>query len=128
MTWIKICGTTNLEDAQMCAEAGADALGFVFAERPRKIAPEKAAKICPALNGRVQRIGVFQDQSIDFVTNTAKQASLTLAQLHGGETGVFVDRLVSRTSIKVIRAFPFRPTGWQRIAKSLGLGYDLASS
>ncbi|MDP9263562.1 MAG: N-(5'-phosphoribosyl)anthranilate isomerase, partial [Acidobacteriota bacterium] len=40
MTWVKICGTTNLEDARASAEAGADALGFVFAESPRQIQPE----------------------------------------------------------------------------------------
>ena len=46
-TWIKICGTTSLEDALSSIEAGADALGFIFAESKRRILPENAQKIPP---------------------------------------------------------------------------------
>ena len=44
-TWIKICGTTSLEDALSSIEAGADALGFIFAPSKRRISPENAQKI-----------------------------------------------------------------------------------
>lgn len=62
MTWIKICGITNLEDAQAAVDAGADALGFVFYEKsPRHIAPDLAREIVRSLPAQVGKVGVFVD-------------------------------------------------------------------
>ena len=47
--WIKICGNTSLDDAQLAAEAGADAVGFVFAPSPRRVTPQQVAAIVPHL-------------------------------------------------------------------------------
>jgi phosphoribosylanthranilate isomerase len=64
MTWIKICGITNLEDAQAAVEAGADALGFVFYEKsPRNIERDTAREIVRALPSEVGKVGVFVDMS-----------------------------------------------------------------
>ena len=63
MTWIKICGTTNLEDALASVEAGADALGFIFTDSPRRITPEAAREIVANLPDSVQKIGVFVNAS-----------------------------------------------------------------
>ncbi|MGE5726401.1 MAG: phosphoribosylanthranilate isomerase, partial [Acidobacteriota bacterium] len=89
MTWIKICGTTNLEDALGAAEAGADALGFVFAPSPRRISPRDAARIITALPVSVEKIGVFVNQSLELVLDTVHKAGLTGVQLHGEEDGRF---------------------------------------
>lgn len=60
MTWIKICGTTNLEDALLAVDAGADAVGFVFYEKsPRKISVEAAREIVEKLPAGVEKVGVF---------------------------------------------------------------------
>src|SRR5215831_544820 len=60
MTWVKICGMTNLEDALVAVEAGADAVGFVFYEKsPRNISVEAAREIVEKLPENVEKIGVF---------------------------------------------------------------------
>jgi phosphoribosylanthranilate isomerase len=62
MTWVKICGMTNLEDALAAVEAGADAVGFVFYEKsPRRITVEGAREIVEKLPESVEKIGVFVD-------------------------------------------------------------------
>jgi len=84
MTWIKICGITNLEDAQIAVEAGADALGFVFYEKsPRKIGIETAREIVKKLPPRVEKVGVFVDSPAESVREIVLQAKLTAVQLHG---------------------------------------------
>jgi phosphoribosylanthranilate isomerase len=60
MTWVKICGMTNLQDALTAVEAGADAVGFVFYEKsPRNISVEAAGKIIEKLPAKIEKIGVF---------------------------------------------------------------------
>jgi phosphoribosylanthranilate isomerase len=60
MTWVKICGMTNLEDALTAVEAGADAVGFVFYEKsPRNISAEAAREIVTKLLPGVEKVGVF---------------------------------------------------------------------
>jgi phosphoribosylanthranilate isomerase len=65
MTWVKICGTTNLEDALTAVDAGADAVGFVFYEKsPRKIDVETARDIVGKLPEGVETVGVFAGESL----------------------------------------------------------------
>lgn len=82
MTWIKICGTTNLADALAAVEAGADALGFVFAESARRVTPESAAEIVRHLPESVEKIGVFIDHSPEEIRRIAERVGLTAVQLH----------------------------------------------
>jgi phosphoribosylanthranilate isomerase len=84
MTWIKICGITNLEDALTAVKAGADALGFVFYDKsPRKIAPEAAGEIITKLPPEVEKVGVFVNESAGRVGEIAERVGLTAIQLHG---------------------------------------------
>lgn len=88
MTWIKICGTTNLDDALMSVDAGADALGFVFWEKsPRYIAPRDVAKIVARLPVQVEKVGVFVEQPFSVVRQVVEEAGLTAAQLHFASLG-----------------------------------------
>ena len=86
MTWIKICGTTNLEDALTAVDAGADALGFVFYDRsPRNIDVESAREIVKKLASNVEKVGVFVNEPVEEILKTVAHAGLTAVQLHGAE-------------------------------------------
>jgi len=91
MTWIKICGTTNLEDAQLAVEAGADALGFIFAPSPRRITPAQAAEIIRVLPPAVEKVGVFVNESAARLREVARETGITSIQLHGNESANFID-------------------------------------
>jgi len=80
--WIKICGNTSLEDAQLAAEAGADAVGFVFAPSPRRVTTAQVAAIVPHLPSALERIGVFVDASFEEIESTVSTSGLTGVQLH----------------------------------------------
>ncbi len=80
--WIKICANTNLADASLAAELGADALGFVFAPSPRRVTPEQVAAITPHLPASVEKIGVFEILDPAEIINTVRAAGLTGVQLH----------------------------------------------
>src|SRR6266851_2598611 len=98
--WIKICGNTNLEDALAAAHAGADALGFVFAPSARRVTPKDAARIIAQVPQAVEKIGVFVNQILEIVMETAEKAELTGIQLHGDEDAAYIGRLTRRLSKK----------------------------
>jgi phosphoribosylanthranilate isomerase len=82
-TWIKICGTTCVEDAFSAIEAGADALGFIFAPSRRRVTPEQAQAIIRKLPPQVEKIGVFMDAGAMEISGVVKQVALTGIQMHG---------------------------------------------
>ena len=89
-TRIKICGITNLADAQAAVEAGADALGFIFYEKsPRFISLKTAAEISKQLPPFVMRVGVFVNAPEDFVLRAIAECNLTMLQFHGDEPSEF---------------------------------------
>ena len=81
--WIKICGNTNLEDARLAAELGADAVGFVFAPSPRQVSAAQVAEITPQLPHTLAKVGVFVTQDFDEIAATVREAGLTGMQLGG---------------------------------------------
>ena len=84
-TWIKICGTTCVEDALKSIEAGADALGFIFAPSKRRVTPEQAQQIIRELPREVERIGVFMNSTAAEIASIVSQVELTGIQMHGEE-------------------------------------------
>jgi phosphoribosylanthranilate isomerase len=91
--WIKICGTTNVADADAAIAAGASAIGFIFAPSPRRIAPLDARNIVTVLPATVQRIGVFVNETPERIREVVDRAKLTAVQLHGDETPDYVREL-----------------------------------
>jgi phosphoribosylanthranilate isomerase len=92
-TWIKICGTTCIEDALASVEAGADAVGFVFAPSKRRVPVEQASQISAQLPENIGRIGVFSGEQVHRIVHVVEEAGLTGVQLHGGEAPEFIDEL-----------------------------------
>ncbi len=83
MVRVKICGITNLKDALVAVEAGADALGFVFYEKsPRYINPKKALEIVEKLPPFVERVGLFVNATCKEINSICKEAKMSLAQIH----------------------------------------------
>ena len=82
--WIKICGNTTLADAQLAAEAGANAVGFVHAPSPRKVTQGQVAAFVPQLPAALEKIGVFVDASLAEITSAVENCGLTGIQLHWG--------------------------------------------
>jgi len=99
---IKICGITNLADALIAAEFGADALGFIFAPSPRQIAPQTAREIIRAIVPSVKTVGVFVNQAPATIREVMHHCGLDLVQLHGDESPALCDELMPHT-IKALR-------------------------
>jgi phosphoribosylanthranilate isomerase len=87
---VKICGITNPADAALAAEAGADALGFIFYDKsPRHVSVSAAAAITRAVPPHIVRVGVFVNPEEDLVLRAIAECGLNLLQFHGEETPDF---------------------------------------
>ena len=82
--WIKICANTSLDDAQLAAELGADAVGFVFSPSPRQVTATDVAHITPHLPEGIECVGVFPALEAQQIASIAQECGLTAVQLHGG--------------------------------------------
>ncbi|MBM3132448.1 MAG: phosphoribosylanthranilate isomerase [Chloroflexi bacterium] len=110
MMRIKICGITSREDALAAIEFGADALGFIFAESPRKVTPEIARAIIAELPPFVTKVGVFVNRPLDEIRETMAFCGLDLAQLHGEESPETCAALLPKV-IKVFTPNSLPPLG-----------------
>lgn len=92
--WVKICGITNLADAQACVAAGASAIGFNFVPSSRRfLEPRLARDIADAVRGHVELVGVFADESVEHLQALFSELGLDWLQLHGNEPPELVARL-----------------------------------
>ena len=107
--WIKICGNTNLEDAKLAVELGANALGFIFAPSPRRITPIEASRIIQHVDPSIETIGVFVNQPPSVILDSVRRAGLSGVQLHGDEDPQMVGTLLAlarrqKTELKIYKA------------------------
>ncbi|MFK5882442.1 MAG: phosphoribosylanthranilate isomerase [Sulfurospirillum sp.] len=104
MPRVKICGITNIEDAQKAIEFGADALGFVFYEKsPRYIEPSVAKEIVKKLPPFIEKVGLFVNTTASKINSACKESKMTLAQIHF-DAKESLYRELELPHIKVIRA------------------------
>ncbi len=102
---VKICGITNVEDAEAAVQAGADALGFVFFPRsPRFVKIDTAAYIARNIPSHIWRVGVFINPSEDLLTDAIDACGLTVIQLHGDETPEVCSQVL-QLGVQVMKAF-----------------------
>ncbi len=100
---VKICGITTPEDARLAAEAGADAIGLIFADSPRQVTLNQAVHIVAALPPWVTAVGVFVNLPPDDIFKIARQLNLGAIQFHGEEMPCVLED-VGR-GFKVVKAF-----------------------
>jgi phosphoribosylanthranilate isomerase len=113
---VKICGITNLDDAEASIDAGADLLGFNFYPKsPRYIEPKKAQQIISKLPAFMDIVGLFVNAEYDNIRETMEQCSLNWLQLHGDEEPEFCHSLGS-LHLSTIKAL--RVKGYEDIKKA----------
>ncbi len=103
MTWVKICGTTNVEDALVAVEAGADAVGFVLAPSLRRVNAAQVSAITRELPDHVEKIGVFLNESPERIIEAVDQAGLTGVQLHGNELPETAQEIAAKIPVKILK-------------------------
>ena len=101
MTQIKICGLKNSSAIEAAVTAGAEYLGFVFAESPRRVRPEKVSELTKNLPEEIKRVGVFVSPTREEVEEIIETAGLDLIQIHGKTE-------LTELSRPIIRAFSIK--------------------
>jgi phosphoribosylanthranilate isomerase len=106
-TRIKICGITNLPDARLAVELGADALGFnFFAKSKRYISPDDARYIIDQISPLVTSVAVVVNETVEHVQRLLLLSGCQVAQLHGEETPTYMKKL-DRPTIKTVSVATF---------------------
>lgn len=103
-TRIKICGITSANDARLAASLGADYIGVIFAESPRRVDVVRAKEIRDAVTG-VSVVGVFRNQPLEEVVNATRASGIDLVQLHGDESPDFCSEVQKQTGKPIIKGF-----------------------
>jgi phosphoribosylanthranilate isomerase len=104
MTKVKICGIRSLQDARWAIQAGAWAVGFIFAPSPRRLNLEQAASIIRKLPPSVHKVGVFVDSDIEGVRETIRATGIDMLQFHGAESPEYCQEW----DLPVIKSFRVR--------------------
>ena len=126
MAKVKVCGMTNLADAEHAASHGAWAIGLIHhPESPRFVKPEIAEEIGAALKRRCEIAGVFVNSTLEQVIEAAERENLTLLQFHGEEGPAFCVEAARRTGAKVIKAMRVTAAADVRAAEAFRTDFHL---
>jgi len=109
---VKICGITDLADAELAAELGAWALGMIFFDgSPRRCSRAQAERIGVALRREVELCGVFVNAPLERVIAASEDLGLTLLQLQGDEGPSYCAEAARRSGARVIKAVQVSTSG-----------------
>jgi phosphoribosylanthranilate isomerase len=126
---VKICGITDLRDAELAVELGAWAIGMVFYEHsPRRCSTEQALRITSELRRKVELCGVFVDATLDELARRTEELGLTMLQLHGGEGPAFCGEVRRRTGARVVKAIQVVGAGDVRELERYHVDFHLADA
>lgn len=107
MTWVKICGLTDVDDALLAVALGADSIGLNFVSgSKRQIAPVRGRDIAARLPSEILTVGIFRNEAKERVVDIVHSSGLDAAQLHGDESPDEVGWIAERVStvIKAVSA------------------------
>jgi phosphoribosylanthranilate isomerase len=123
---VKICGITNLADAELAVGLGAWALGMIFYEgSPRRCSAQEAQAIAATLRRRVELCGVFVNAPLGEVVELNEQLGLSLVQLHGDEGPSFCEEVRRRTGARIIKAAQVAGSGDVRDVERFHVDFHL---
>ena len=104
MTKVKICGLSTVEAVETAVLAGADYIGFVFAESKRQVSLEQAQELAKRVTGKTKIVGVFVSPSLEDLEQAISRVPLDMVQIHG----TFDEDQIPNISVPVIRAIQLR--------------------
>jgi phosphoribosylanthranilate isomerase len=123
---VKVCGITNIDDAELAAGLGAWALGMIFYDgSPRRCSPAQAQRISAALRRKVALCGVFVNAPLAEVIGTCEELGLSMLQLHGDEGPAFCAEVMRRSGAHVIKATQVSGAGDVRDVERFHVDYHL---
>jgi phosphoribosylanthranilate isomerase len=126
---VKICGITDLHDAELAVELGAWAIGMVFYDgSPRRCSTEQALRITTALRRRVELCGVFVGAPLEQLARLTEELGLSMLQLHGDEGPAFCAEARRRTGARVIKAIQLAGAGDVRELERYHVDFHLADA
>jgi phosphoribosylanthranilate isomerase len=125
-TRVKICGITNVADAELAVGLGAWTLGMIFYEQsPRRCSFERAQEIVAATRRRVQLCGVFVNSPLEEIVRVSDELGLSMLQLHGEEGPSFCEEARRRTGALIIKAAQVSGPGDVRDLERFHVDYHL---
>lgn len=90
MTKVKICGLKEVQHVQAAVQAGADAIGFVFAPSKRQVTIEQAQQLAKHVPDGIKKIGVFVNPTPEELRSAVLSVPLDYVQYHGEESPEFI--------------------------------------
>ena len=105
---IKICGITKIQEIKILNEEKPDFAGFVIAESKRKVDIAKAKNLISSLDKNIKTVGVFRNNTMDYILKVLDNVKLDIVQLHGDENNDFINELKTKVKCTIWKAFSIK--------------------